>query len=131
MIRPLPGNRSPGMKMLPSRKPGMAALNLDLPDMEVRTKPLYLGGTQPGVATYLGRWPMLDTRSNTLPRIITLSIRCPSMAASTKVVVRGMTVSMTEIRRSGGPDTCPKVRLDLELELEIWGPAMLVTGWII
>jgi hypothetical protein len=118
------------MKMLPIRKPGMVALNLDPPDMEVRTKSRNLGETRPGVATYLGRWPRLSTRSNTLPRIITLSIRCPSMAASTKVVVRGMTVSMTEIRRSGGPDTCPKDRLDLELEVEIWAPAMLVTGWI-
>ncbi len=100
----------PGMAALNLGLPGMAALNLDLPDMEVRTKSLYLGDTLPGVATYLGRRPRLNTRSNTLPRIITLSIRCPSMAASTKVVVRGMTVSMTEIRRSEGPDTCPKVR---------------------
>jgi hypothetical protein len=52
------------------------------------------------------------------------------MVVSTKVEVRGRTASMTEIRRSGGLDTCPKDRLDLELEVEIWAPAMLVTGWI-
>ena len=99
--------------MLPSSKPGKAVLNLDLPDMEVRTKPLDLGDTRPGVATYFGRRLRINTRNITLPRVTTLSIKWPNMAASTKMVVRGMTALTMGIRRSEGPDTWPKVLSDL------------------
>ena len=105
MIRPSPGNKLPGMKMLPSSKPAMVALNLGVPLVEVRTTLPGLGDTRPKVATYLGRRPRINTRNITLPGVRTLSIRWPNMAASTKMVIRGMTASMTEIRRSEGPDT--------------------------
>ena len=123
MIRPSPGSKLPDMKMFLGSRLDVVALSLRVPGLVVRTSLPNLGDIRPGVAMYLGRQPRLNTRSNTLPRVVTtLSIRWPSMAASIKMAVRGMIASTMEIRRSDWPDTYPRVLWGLGLGLGTWGP---------
>ena len=113
MTRPSPGNKSPGMKMLPSSKLGMVALTLGVPFVEVRTTLPDLGDIRPVVATYLSKRQRINTSKIARPGVGTLGIKWPSRAEITKMVVRGMNILMMEIRCSEGPDTWTRVRSDL------------------
>ena len=104
-MRPLPGNKSPGMATSASSGLGMVILPLSMQDLEVRTKLPDLDDTRTEVVIYLGRRPRFSTRSIRRPGVTTLSIRWPNMVVSIKMVVRGMTAMMMEIQCSEGPDT--------------------------